>query len=108
MTGTLLVAAILAIPVIALLVWSAAIFLKHEGIAECFWLIGSVFLLVVILVHFFEALHFLPFLGWGSPKNSGPLSRSHEHDFRFWFSDGWLPAFAQEQKWSPMSASLLY
>jgi hypothetical protein len=70
-TGTLLKAVVVLVPVCLLLGWSLASFFKARTAWEYMQLLGAVCLLVVVLVHICEALELFPSMGWGSSSSPG-------------------------------------
>ena len=61
----------IAIPVFAVLAWSYIAFVRERNSGSLVQLIGSAFLLIVVLAHFAETYHLLPAMGWGLPSSPG-------------------------------------
>jgi Ca2+/Na+ antiporter len=59
------------IPAYLLFIGAAIIWLRRKSLSSLFQLLGAVALVVVVLVHVFEALHVWPRMGWGSQSSIG-------------------------------------
>jgi hypothetical protein len=59
------------IPAYLLFIGAAIIWLRRKSLSSIFQLLGAVALVVVVLVHVFEALHVWPRMGWGSQSSIG-------------------------------------
>jgi hypothetical protein len=61
----------ISIPVFAVLVWSFIAFVRERNSGSLVQLIGSTFLLIVVLAHLAETYHLLRGMGWGLPSSPG-------------------------------------
>jgi hypothetical protein len=68
---TLFKALIALLPTTALLVGSAALFLRVRTPYSLLQMIGAGCLMVVVLTHVAEALHLFPSMGWGAEHSIG-------------------------------------
>jgi succinate dehydrogenase/fumarate reductase cytochrome b subunit len=68
---TLQIALLAAAPVSMLVIGSAVVFLRTKTGGSFMQLVGAVCLMIVVLVHVFEALRLLPWMGWGLPHSIG-------------------------------------
>lgn len=71
MDGTLIKAAIAAVPISLLFFYSALAFRRNKTLGSFLQLVGVVSLAVVILSHVCEALQLLPSMGWGAEHSAG-------------------------------------
>jgi hypothetical protein len=71
MNTTLLNALIVLIPVGPLFLWSAVMLFRRGTVWHLLQLLGAGCLVVVVLVHIFEALDLFPSMQWGSPHSVG-------------------------------------
>lgn len=71
MNGTLLKALLATWPVLTLFSGALILFLRQQSISAFFQLLGSFSLVVVVLSHVCEALHLLPWMGWGMEHSPG-------------------------------------
>ena len=59
------------VPVMLLCFGSAIFFLRVRSLPTLLQLLGAMCLLAVVVVHLFEARHWLPWMGWGAPNSPG-------------------------------------
>ena len=71
MNATLIKALIVLIPAGLIFVRCLFLLRHHVTAGRILQLCGSVSLIVVVLTHIAEALHFLPFMGWGEAHSAG-------------------------------------
>jgi hypothetical protein len=71
MNTTLIKALIALIPAGLLFIRSASLAHHQLSAASLLQLCGSACLVIVVLTHIAEALHFLPFMGWGEQHSAG-------------------------------------
>ena len=71
MSSTLTRALVFAVPVAVLLCWSIRVFATTRRFWSLLQLLGAGCLLVVVLAHVCEALHFLPGMNWGLRNSVG-------------------------------------
>jgi hypothetical protein len=71
MTGTLLKALVVFVPVCVLVAWSAVAFFRTKTVWGSLQLLGAGCLVVVVLTHVFEALELFPAMRWGAPDSVG-------------------------------------
>jgi hypothetical protein len=58
-------------PASMLFVGSVVIWLRRKSISAFLQFVGAASLLLVVFIHVFEALGFLPWMGWGSEDSVG-------------------------------------
>lgn len=68
MNSTLLVTGGAVALIAGLSAWRA---IRQPGLASILQLLGSVFLVIMVLTHLAEAFSLLPRMGWGRPNTSG-------------------------------------
>jgi hypothetical protein len=68
---TLLKALAALIPVGLLCAGAATAYVKERSLPSALLLVGAACLLTVVLAHVCEALHLLPWMGWGDPRSTG-------------------------------------
>ena len=61
----------ITIPVCAVLGFSLIALVRERSLGAFVQLIGSAFLLIVVLAHVGETYHLLPRMGWGLPNSPG-------------------------------------
>jgi hypothetical protein len=71
MNPTLLKAIGALVPVLMLSSGSIVVFFERKTTSSFLQLAGAGCLLVVVLAHIFEALHALPWMGWGTEHSVG-------------------------------------
>jgi len=71
MHATLLKALFVAMPVVALFVYSARLFVRSRTAWSLLLMGGSVCFVVVIFTHIAEDLRLFPEMGWGNPHSIG-------------------------------------
>ena len=71
MSGSLAKAIVIAAPVSLLLAWSLWTFTVTHTSAALLRLVGATCLVVVVVVHVAEAMHWFPGMGWGQPDSAG-------------------------------------
>jgi amino acid permease len=59
------------IPACLLFIGAAIIWLRRKSLSSIFQLLGTAALVVLVLVHVFEALRVFPRMGWGSRNSVG-------------------------------------
>ena len=69
--GTLTRAALVAVPVAALLVYSVLVARRHRTIGSGLQALGAAFLIVVVMTHLAEGMHVFPRMRWGQPDSVG-------------------------------------
>lgn len=82
MSGSLAKAIVIAVPVSLLLAWSLWTFTVTHTSAALLRLVGATCLVVVVVVHVAEAMHWFPGMGWGQTDKRGALHRSHQRGAR--------------------------
>jgi formate hydrogenlyase subunit 3/multisubunit Na+/H+ antiporter MnhD subunit len=60
-----------ALPVAVLLVWSILRYARRRTLSAALQLLGSGCLVIVVLAHVAEAVHWYPSMGWGEPHSVG-------------------------------------
>jgi hypothetical protein len=71
MNNAALKALIALIPILALFVGSGVIWQKRRSISSRLQFLGATGLIVVVLIHVFEALRIFPWMGWGLEDSIG-------------------------------------
>jgi len=71
MNATLLKALLGLVPACVLFAGSAVLFLRAKNVSSCLQLLGAGCLVVVVLAHISEALHFFPWMQWGLEDSIG-------------------------------------
>ena len=71
MNTTLLKALVALVPVGMLFLGSAILVTRRKGPGSVLQLVGAGSLVVVVLTHIFEALHFLSWMQWGAENSPG-------------------------------------
>lgn len=71
MNATLLKALVALVPVGMLFLGSAILFTRGRKLGSLLQLVGAGALVLVVLTHIFEALHFLPWMQWGAEHSPG-------------------------------------
>lgn len=69
--STLLRAALLAVPIMAVLGYAARAYRRSHAGWSLILSVGALCFAVVILTHVAEALHLFPAMGWGEPRSVG-------------------------------------
>ena len=71
MNATLFKSMVALVPVGVLFIGSVFLFLRERALGSFLQLLGAGGLVVVVLAHLCEALHLLPWMGWGLPDSTG-------------------------------------
>src|SRR5712692_5200630 len=71
MTATLVKALVGLVLVSVLVAWTGVTFARRKTLFSLLQLVGAGCLVVVVLTHICEALHLLPWMGWGESKSAG-------------------------------------
>ena len=71
MNVTLLRALGALVPVLMLFSGSIVVFFRGKAVSSFLQLVGTGFLLLVVLTHIFEALHVFPWMRWGDEHSVG-------------------------------------
>lgn len=71
MTGTLLVAVVIGIPILLLFVLAGRRLVTAPTLTSTFTVLGAGSLLVMVLTHVAEALNLFPAMGWGRRHSVG-------------------------------------
>jgi hypothetical protein len=71
MNGTLAKALLALVPISMLIAGSGSMFFRARTMSSFFQLIGASGLIVVAVAHICEALHLLPWMGWGLENSAG-------------------------------------
>jgi hypothetical protein len=67
----LIKAAIASVPVMAIFSYTIAVFARRRSVWAAVQLTGAMSLAVVVVTHVCEALHLLPWFGWGQEHSVG-------------------------------------
>jgi Mn2+/Fe2+ NRAMP family transporter len=59
------------VPVSMMFVGAAVGYARRKGTAACLQLLGATGLVLVVVLHVFEAVHALPWMGWGRQHSAG-------------------------------------
>ena len=71
MNDTALKAFAALIPVCALFTGSMILWLRRKRLSSFLQFVGAASLIIVVLIHVFQALRFFPWMGWGSENSVG-------------------------------------
>ncbi len=71
MNVTLLKALVGLLPACILLYGSAVLFFRGKTVASFLQFLGAGCIVVVVVTHFFEALHLIPWMNWGMEHSIG-------------------------------------
>jgi hypothetical protein len=69
--GALLRSLAVLVPVSMLFVGAAVAYARRRGTAAFLQLLGATGLVLVVLIHVLEAVHALPWMGWGRQHSAG-------------------------------------
>jgi hypothetical protein len=71
MNVPLIKAAVASVPVMAILSYTITVFARRRSVWAAVQLTGAMGLAVVVVAHVCEALHLLPWFGWGQEHSVG-------------------------------------